>query len=196
MRTPIASALLVVFGLVFFAHSGAAQSSPIPSQPQSPQQTAQKPPSNPKLLPLPAAQVVLLPKQDGSASDPSITLQELRTWTQAQQNLGDGAGLMRFGDRPDAPKCAHIRIIQAPEMDSEMVVEAPPGAGGNITTFQGLPPCRRDLPTPMTAQRFYGVPPKLPVLPRAPFVQRPASQVPSAQPRFVQPKTDAPSPKP
>lgn len=192
MRTPIASALLVVFGLVFFTPSAAAQSSPIPPQPQSPQQAPQKPPSSakPLLLP-PATQVVLLPKHDSSASDPTMTVQELRTWIQTRQNRKDGPGLMSFGDGPDAPNCGHIQIIQAPEMDSEMIVEAPPGAGGNITTFQGLPPCRRDLPAPMTAQRFYGVPPMLPFPPRKPSARPPASQIPSGQTQPAQNKPEA-----
>lgn len=105
MRPPIASALLVMFGLVFFAHSASAQSSPIPSQPQPVQQAPQKPPSSAKFMPPPpATQIVLLPKQDGSASDPTITLHELRTWIQTQQNRKDGPGLMRFGDGPECLK--------------------------------------------------------------------------------------------
>lgn len=158
MRTPIASALLVVFGLVFFAHSAAGQSIPIPSQPQSLQQTPQKPPSNAKLLPLPpATQVPLFPNQAGSANDHIIAPQELK---ELKGRIGAAINMQMLGGGPDAPNCAHIRIIQAPEMDPEMVVQMSPGDGGPIQTFQGLPPCGRDLPAPMLAQRFYGVPPK------------------------------------
>lgn len=188
MYARIASALLVVFGLVFFARSAAAQSSPIPSQPQSSQQTPQKPPSNAKLWPLPPAP--LFPNQTGSANNHIIASQELKG------RIGAATNMQRFGSGPDAPNCGHIRIIQAPEMDPEMVVQMSPGEGGPITTFPGLPPCRRDLPAPMAAQRLYGVPPMLPVPPRRPFVQPPASQIPFAQPQPARNKADAASPKP
>lgn len=194
MRAPMASALLVAFGLVFFAHYAAAQSGPILSQAPQPQE---KMLPAAKLLPFPPAiQIVLLPNQNGSANDPAITLQraqDLRTRIQALQNRKDGSGLMRFGSAPDAPNCAHIQIIQAPEMDSEMVVQVSPGDGGPIQTFQGLPPCRRDLSAPMTVQRFYGAPPILPIPPRRPFVLPPVLQIPSAAPAPVKPKTDSPS---
>lgn len=195
MRTSIA-ALLVLFGLLFFANSAAAQSGPISSQLL--QQTPQKSPTGAKLLPPLPATHIMLPKQDGSGNDHAIKLQELKTWIERLQNQKDGfaKNLQRFGDAPDAPNCAHIRIIQAPDMDSEMVVQISPADGGPITTFQGLPPCRRDLPAPIIAQRFYGVPPMPLLPPRRPFVpQPPASQIPSAQPQSVEPKVDAPNPK-
>lgn len=195
MRARIVIALLVLFGLLCSAHSGAAQSRPIPSQAR--QLTTEKPPSAAKPLELSlATPIASLPRQAGSANDPTSTLQAPRTWTDMRQNREDGPAIfiMRSGGGPDAPSCAHIRIIEAPEMDLEMVVEALPGAGGPIQTFQGLPPCRRDL-APKTAQRFYGLPPKLPVRPRTPFVQ-PSVSHPSAQPQSLQPKTDAPAPKP
>lgn len=160
MRTSIAT-LLVLFGLLFFAHSAEAQSSPMTSQLL--QQAPQKSPTSAKLLAPPRpTQITLLPKQDGSDNDPAITPQELRTWIQTHQNRKDRLPIiiMRSGGGLDAPNCAHIRIIQAPDMDSEMVVQMSPGDGGPITTFQGLPPCRRDLPTPMAAQLFRGVPPE------------------------------------
>lgn len=196
MRTPITSALLVVIALVSFAHSAAAQSSPVLSQPQSPQQTPQRLPAGAKLLPPPpATQVSLLGNQAGSASD--LTRRELKEWTAALQNQKNGLALnlQKFGSGPDVPNCAHIRIIQAPETDSEMVVQMSPGEGGPITTFQGLPPCRRDLPSPITAQRFHGMP-LPPVPPRKPFVLPPASEMPSSQPLPAQRKQDPPSPKP
>lgn len=46
---------------------------------------------------------------------------------------------------PEVPKCTHIVIFQALDMDSEMIVEAPPGLGGNITTYKALQPCCGDL---------------------------------------------------
>ena len=104
--------------------------------------------------------------------------------------------MLKFGGGSDAPNCAHIRIIQAPEMDSEMVVQASPGDGGPIQAIRGLPPCRRDFSAPMTAQRFHGMPPMLPLPPRKQFAPPPASQIPPAQPWSAQPKMDAPSPKP
>ena len=195
MRARTASASFFFLALFSSAHFTAAQSSPIPSQAQS---TEKMLPAA-KLLPPPsAAQIVLLPNQNGSADDHAIKLQELKTWMEKLQNQKDGLAkdLQRFGSGPDAPNCAHIRIFRAPEMDSEMIVPMSPGDGGPIQTFQGLPPCRRDLPAPMTVQRFYGPPPMLPFQPRRRFVQPPASTIPSAQPRPVQPKTDAPGAKP
>lgn len=197
MRARIALALFVLFALLSSAYSAAAQSSPIPSQP--PRESAVKPKSAAKPLELSlVTQVASLPHQVGSANGPAILLQGLETWPLILENRKDGLAtkMQRFGASPDAPKCAHIRIIQAPDMDSEMIVEAAPGEGGPILTFQGLPPCRRDLPAPMTVQRFYGAPPMLPVPPRIPFVQPPVSQIPSGQPRPAQPKPEATDTKP
>lgn len=196
MPARIASAFIFLLALFSSTHFAATQSSPIPSQAtQSPEKML--PAAKPLPLP-PAAQIVLLPNQNGSASDHATNLQELRNWTERLQNQKDGLAkhLQRFGDGPDAPNCAHIRIFQAPEMDLEMVLEAPPGAGGNITTFQGLPPCRRDLPAPMAVQRFNGVPPMFPIPPRKPLVLPPPRQMPSAQPVPVGPKPNDPSQKP
>lgn len=195
MRARIASASFFFLTLFSSAHFAAAQSSPIPSQaPQPPEKML--PAARLLALP-PATQIVLLPKQNGSGNDHAIELQELKTWMERLQNQKDGLAkdLQRFGEGPDAPNCAHIRVFQAPEMDSEMIVQMSPGEGGPIQTFQGLPPCRRDLPAAMTVQRFYGLPPMLPFQPRRPFVQPPASAIPS-QPQPLQPKTDAPGQEP
>lgn len=197
MDARIRLALFALFGSLLFVNSAAAQSSQMSSPPL--QQTPQKPPSSIKLLPPPpAAQIQLLANQAGSASDRTLTTQELKDWIGALQNQKNGLSfnLQRFGTGPDAPNCAHIRIFQAPEMDSEMIVQRSPGDGGPIQTFQGLPPCRRDLPAPMTVQRFHGLPPILPFQPRRPFIQPPASQIPSAQPQQVRPKTDGSDQKP
>lgn len=195
MGARIRLALFVLFCSLFLVPSAASQSRPMTS-PRL-QQSPQKPASSAKLLPPPpAAQVRLLANQAGSASERTITPQELKEWIGALQNQKSGLvmNLQRFGTGPDVTNCAHIRIIQAPEMDSEMVVQISPGDGGPIQTFQGLPPCRRDLPAPLAAQRFYGAPPMLPVPPRRPFLQLPASQIPSAQ--SVQPRPGKPNLKP
>lgn len=193
MRPQIAAALLVVFALLAFLHSAAAQSTPPPQPKASPE----KPPSAAKPLPFPeTTQIVLLPSKIGSANDPTITPQELKTLISTLQQRKLASNMQRFGGGLDAPNCAHIRIIRAPEMDSVMVVEAPPGEGGPIQTFQGLPPCRRDLPAPMAVQHFHGVPPMPLVPPRTPFVQPTVSRIPSGQPRPVQPKPDTPGAKP
>lgn len=196
MHARIASASFFFFALFSSAHFTAAQSSPIPSQ--APQSTEKMLPAANLLPPPSAAQIVLLPNQNGSANDHAIELQGLKTWMERLQNQKDGLAkdVQRFGSGPDAPNCARIRIFRAPEMDSEMVVQMSHGDGGPIQTIQGLPPCRRDLPAPMTVQRFSGLPPMLPFQPRRPFVQPPASQIPSAQPQQVRPKTDAPDQKP
>jgi hypothetical protein len=181
MRAQMASALLVGFGVLSFVHSAAAQSSPIRPQPR--QETQEKSPSDAKPLPLPpATQIVLLPRQIGSANDPTITQQELKTRIELLQNLKARLATQILGNGLDTANCGHIRIIQAPEMDSEMVVQMSAGDGGPIQAFQGLPPCRRDLPAPMAVQRFDGARPMLLVPPRRPFVQPPALQIPSAQP--------------
>jgi hypothetical protein len=197
MWARIVSALFVLFAFFAALPFAAAQSSPMPSQLLL--QTPPKPSSSVKLLPLPpASQIPPLADQAGASNDHIIAPQEPRGWIGALQIQKDGLAMnvQRFGGGPDAPNCAHIRIFQAPEMDSEMVVQMSPGDGGPIQTFQGLPPCRRDLPAPMTAQRFYSLPPMLPVPPRKPFVRPPASQIPLALPKTVQPKPDAPAPKP
>lgn len=197
MRAQIASALFVLFAFFAALPFAAAQTSPIPAQP--PQQTQEKFAPSAKPLPLPpATEIPLFPNQAGSANDPMITPQELKGWIGALQNQKDGLALSvrRFGVGPDAPPCAHIRIIQAPEMDSEMIIQTSPGEGGPIQTFQGLPPCRRDLPAPMTAQRFHGVPPMLPIPPRKRFLPSPVLQVPSAQTQPAQNEPDARSRKP
>lgn len=196
MRALIAPALFVLFTLFAAEPRASAQSSPIPSQ--SPQQTPQKPPAGDKLLPpLPASQFPPLQIQVGSANDPAIAPQKPKAWIGALQNQKDGLAksLQRIGGGPDAFNCAHIQIFHAPEMDSEMVVQASPGDRGPITTYQGLPPCRRDLAAPITAERFHGAP-MLRIPPHKPFVLPPPSQFPTAQPLPVQPKQDTPSPKP
>lgn len=197
MGARIASASFFFLALFSSAHFTAAQSSPIPSQaPQPPERMLPAA----RLLPIPpATQIALLPNQNGSANDHAIKVQELKTWMERLQNQKNGLAkdLQRFGDGPDAPNCAHIRIIQAPEMDSGMVVQMSPGDGGPIQTFQGLPPCRRDLPAPMTVQRFYSVPPMLPTPPRQPFMGQPtSSKIPATQPQSVRPKPNAPNSKP
>lgn len=197
MRARTASALFVLFAFFAALPFAAAQTSPIPVQ--SPQQTQEKFAASAKPLPLPpATQIPLFANQAGSGNDHMITRQELKDWIGALQSQKGGLAMnvQRFGIGPDAPNCAHIRIIQAPEMDSEMVLLTSPGEGGPIQTFQGLPPCRRDLPAPMTAQGFHGVPPMLPIPPRKPFVPSPALQVPTAQTQPAQNKPDAPSTKP
>lgn len=197
MGARIASALFVLFAFVAALPFAAAQTSPVPAPP--PPLTQEKFAASAKPLPLPpATQIPLFPTPAGSAHDPMITPQEGKGWIGALQNQKGGLAMneQRFGVGPDAPNCAHIRIIQAPEMDSEMVLQTSPGDGGPIQTFQGLPPCRRDLPAPMTAQRFHGVPPMLPIPPHKPFAPSPALQVPSAQTLPAQNKSDARSTKP
>jgi len=80
----------------------------------------------------------------------------------------------------ESNRCAHIIIFEAPETDSEMVVNVSPDAGGKITTFKGLGPCCRDIRPSMA-------PPKLPGLKlfprRPPFPERPFARPPSAQPK-------------
>lgn len=86
----------------------------------------------------------------------------------AQQNRSTVDQLWSFNKgilpQSEASQCAHILIFRAPDTDSEMIVEAPPGLGGSITTFKGLQPCCRDL------RGLHGLPS---IAPNAPRVQRP-----------------------
>jgi hypothetical protein len=97
--------------------------------------------------------------------------------------------LQRRPPLPEGARCAHIIILPAPKIDSEMVVEAPPGLGGNITTFRGFPPCCDDV---LEALRFQGLPGATPFPWRGPSGKPPFVKPPSVQPK----PTEAPNPKP
>jgi hypothetical protein len=90
--------------------------------------------------------------------------------------------------------CAHIIIFHAPETDSEMVINVPPGTGGDITTFKGLGPCCRDIHPSIAQPKFLGMrlfpgwPPSL----QRPLLQPPSDQAPADQPK----KNIALAPKP
>lgn len=193
MRASMASALFVLFALFASPRFTVAQTSPTHSQPSH--VTPEKPPSSSNLLAIAPTQTTPPPSHTGFASDLSGSLQARKAWS-VLQDRKDGPGLQSLGCGFEASQCAHIRIFQAPRTDSEMIVEAPPGEGGPIQTFRGLPPCPRDFPAPMTAQRFYAVPPMLSVPPRRPSVQPSASQIPSARPLRARPGSDAPDLKP
>ena len=170
MRVGMVFAVSFLLSLTCDPHLAAAQSSPVTSQP--PRASLQNSPPTGNVLALPEAMPTApLPQHIDTANDPT-TLQALKTWTNLQpQHQKDVPGLKWFGRGLDATQCAHIRIFQAPNIDSEMIVQVPPGSGGDITIFQGLLPCCRDL---MTAV----VPPNLhqakPTPPGTPLLQAPA----------------------
>ena len=80
--------------------------------------------------------------------------------------------------------CAHIIIFQAPETDSEMVINVPPDTGGDITTFRGLGPCCRDIRPSIAQPKYPGMRlfPRRPPLLQPPFVVRPSDHAPADQP--------------
>jgi len=195
MCARVASLVFVFFALPCFSHSAAAQSNATTSQP--PQESAQKLPSIASRLGLPKAlQSAPFPPKTDSANDTANTLPVPKNWAMLLENREDAPDLKTFGGGVDARMCAHIRVFPAPNTDSEMIVAAPPGAAGSITTFQALPPCRRDFPAQMAVQRFYG--PAMPrVPPSTPFVEPPTWRLRPAQQPPLQPKTgDIPARKP
>ena len=198
MRAHVASRVFVLLATLSFSGFAGAQSSQ--TGPQPPQESLQKRTSPAKPFVLAAATgAAHLQGRTDSADGTVKPLPVHKNWSILLQRPEDGPRfLQRFGSGPDAPNCAHIRIFQAPDMDSEMVIEATPGTGGEITTLKGLPPCSRDLPSPLTVQRLPGLPPTLPAPGQMPYVVPPAaSKVPAAQPGLVQPKpSEAPGQKP
>lgn len=196
MRAQIASLPFALVVLLYFSQSAAAQSSTTSSKVR--QQSPQKLPFSAKPLELPrATETTPLQGSFDAAENTAKTLPVPKNWAGLLQRREDWSGLRGFGGGLDGAQCAHIRIFQAPNLDSEMIIDAPPGAGGNITTFRGLPPCCRDLPHQTDAQRYPGLLQMFPVPRRMPSVQPPGSKDPGGQRRFAQPKPSAaPSPEP
>lgn len=185
MRNPSASALCCVLSFICVPGPAVAQSTPSSSHP--PQPVLHNSPA--AVLELPKTiQTAPLRQQNAPAKDTESPIEEVRTWLSILQHQKDGPGLRRFGRAFDSSQCAHIRIFQAPETDSEMIVEAPPGAGGNITIFEGLRPCCRDI---AEAPSYF---PGLKLFPR----RVPPAKLPLVQPYVIQPNKNgdlAPNPK-
>ena len=171
MRVGTISALCALLSSILTPSPGVAQSSP-ESRP-TPQSSPEK--------------SVTLPNYWSFQNNPGAGKDQLQNglaWRfgnpqQAQKMFG----FPKDGDEklatvpPGKANCAHIVVFQAPETDSEMAVEVPPGTGGNITTFKGLEPCPRDFHFAMKAQLpgpFFRR--------RGPFFRRPLEQFPSGQP--------------
>lgn len=159
MRTRMASAPFVLFVLLYSPRPAAAQSNPPHTQlPQAPLHSS---PSSARVQGLPkAAETASPPQQAGAANASPYTLEEMKAWANTLlQHRKEGPGLLQFGRPLDALSCAHIRIIPAPNMDSEMILDVPPGTGGPMPMFQALSPCCRDLHPTMALRGFHGLPP-------------------------------------
>jgi hypothetical protein len=169
MRTATVSALCVLLSLICSASPTAGQSNP-PTTSWPPSQVMPAPTKFPELQRV--TETKGAPLGTNSIDEPGNPLQ---SWVNllAQQ---DKPKAEQFQAVPkerikeeilsqlESNRCAHILIFQAPKSDSAMIVEAPPGAGGNITTFKGLRPCCSDL------RGLRGLPP---IGPRTPLVQPP-----------------------
>lgn len=164
MRPAAISGLCVFLLLICSPRPTAGQSNPSNRVPNP-----QNPPASAKPSELPrAAKTFFVPAQTDSTNQ--LTNPQ-RSWMNllSQQNTSDAdqrrADLKKgILSQVESSRCAHIVIFRAPDTDSEMIVEAPPGLGGNITTFKGLRPCCGDL------RGLHGLPG---VAPEAPRIQPP-----------------------
>lgn len=160
MRTATVSTLCVFLLLICSPKPTVGQ-----DKPSSPSLGLQSRPASESFELQRAAETGTVPAQTDSKSTNTQ-----QSWLEilAQQNRSHVDQLWSFKKgilpQPEAPQCAHIIIFRAPETDSQMIVEAPPGLGGNITTFKGLHPCCGDL------RGLHGL---APITPKAPSLQRP-----------------------
>lgn len=128
---------------------------------------SQNPPASTKSFELPkAAETATVPAQAHSTNQFTNSLQSWSLLTQQNGSNLDQLWSFKKGTLPqlETTRCAHMVIFPAPDTDPEMIVEAPPGLGGTITTYRGFEACCRDLRGPL------GLPS---IAPRAPRVQPP-----------------------
>lgn len=187
MRIAMVSALFAFTSFLFSPRPLAAQSNTISSP--RPQPSLSKPPLHNGAAVLPkASEVVSVPLLIDSPNQSSSTTARQAPMLFTFQK--DGPRVLDLYRGPDASNCAHIVIYQAPNMDSDMIVQQDPKeSGGNMPMFQALPPCSRDFHSPMLAFRVF---PKIPQLrPGIPF-GKPALGQPAADPS----STPAPSVQP
>jgi hypothetical protein len=185
MRTAILSAACSLL-LLFCSDSGLAQSSPTRAEAPQPQVFVGHEPLTAGLFERQKAEPGGIQIHGEATNHPANPQQ---SWLNLfrQQNGSAAAGDLRAelaepmneGILPQIEPgvCAHIVIFQAPETDSEMVINVPPGTGGDITTFKGLGPCCRDIHPSMTQPKLPGLRlfPRRPPLLQPPFVVRPPS---------------------
>jgi hypothetical protein len=138
MRIRIVSALCVFLPLICSPRPAAAQFNP--SLPPMPQAFARKLPQPGKLLGL----------QTGANSGGGGTDAEIRSRLRSllQKRGGEQrpeTGAMSIQSLVNAGHCAHIEIIQAPDVDSKMMKEVPQNFASNMPMWQGLQPCCGDF---------------------------------------------------
>jgi hypothetical protein len=140
MRTRIVSALCVVLPLICSPRPAAAQFNP--SVPQLPQASFRKLPSPPKLSEF---QRATESRPSGLRSDlrdeSANVLQSLRNLL-TQRESGKAIGGQSL---VEARQCAHIVIFEAPNMDSQMIIEAPKELAGDMPRLQGVQACGEDF---------------------------------------------------
>jgi hypothetical protein len=135
MRIRMISALSVVLALIY---SAAAQVNP--SLPPSPQATFGQ-------LPLPAK---LSEFQKGTESGQSRLRSDLskESALRSLRNLliqREGANAMGMQSPMAGSRCAHMVIFQAPNVDSNMIIERPRELTSDMPTFAGLQACSGDF---------------------------------------------------
>jgi hypothetical protein len=137
MRIRMISALSVVLALIY---SAAAQVNP--SLPPSPQATFGQ-------LPLPAK---LSEYQKGTESGQSrlhsdLTRESANTLRSLRNLLiqREGANAMGMQSPIAGSRCAHMVIFQAPNVDSNMILEMPRESTSEMPTFRGLQACSGDF---------------------------------------------------
>lgn len=138
MRIRMASTLCVFLPLIYSPRPAAAQFNP--SLPPMPQAFARKLPPTGKLSEL----------QTGANSGSVGKDAELisRLWNLSQRPGSEHrqeAGLLGIQPQFEAGRCAHIDIIQAPDMDAKMMKEVPKDFASNMPTWPGLQPCCGDF---------------------------------------------------
>jgi hypothetical protein len=140
MRIRMISALCVVLSLIYSPRPAAAQVNP--SVPPLPQATFGK-------LPLPAK---LSEFQKGTESGQSRLHSELAKESantlRSLRNLliqREGASAMGMQSPMEGSRCAHMVIFQAPNVDSNMIIERPRELTSDMPTFAGLQACSGDF---------------------------------------------------
>jgi len=202
MRTAILSAVCSL-PLLFCSDLAFAQSSPTRAEAPQPQVSVGHEPLIARLFERQKAEtggIQIRGEATNHAANPqqawSILLGRQDEPTTAGDSGLELAERMNKGILPqiEPGACAHIIIFLAPETDSEMVINAPPGTGGDITTFKGLGPCCRDIHPSIAQPKLPGLRlfRRRPPLLQPPFVVRPPSdQAPADQPK----KNNAPATK-
>jgi hypothetical protein len=171
MRTVTVSAVGVLLSLICSPRPAVGQSNPSgPTLPNS-----QKLQAPARLFDLPrSAETGSVPLRTDSTNGPANPPQSWMNLAQqnkpsADQFRAELRERIKRGILPqlESSPCAHILILQAPNMDSKIIEEVPRGFNSNMPTFDGWPPCCPDFHVAIVPRDFHGVapiPPSAPVL--------------------------------